>query len=413
MGRLPLLRPLAERNFRLLWMGESVSVFGNFFQMIALAWVVLELTGSGLTLGSVLMAAAIPRALFMLFGGVLSDRVPPRLVMLVSNTAQGVIVALLALLVFSQTAEMWHLYVLMVMFGTVGAFFMPAMMTMIPHLVSRDRLEAANSLVMATSQLSGFIGPAAAGFVVAAVGSAAAMGVDAATFAFATVALLLMRSVPLRAQRTQPTDEHGEPTPRRNALTDLKEGFRYTWNTPAIRAILPMIAVINFCFVGPIDVGLAWLAHSRFEEGAAGLGIMLSVFSGAAVVGALLAGSIKTRHLGIIFTVIVGVMGTGLGFIGVAPTLLVTCVLLGAIGMVNSFIGVMALAWFQRTVRTDMLGRVMSLIMFASAGLAPISLALGGWLADLNATLMFAGAGGLTVVTCLCMATSRAIRRID
>jgi hypothetical protein len=265
---------------------------------------------------------------------------------------------------------------------------------------------------MATSQLSGFVRPAAAGFVVAAVGSAAAVGVDAVTFAFAAVALLLMRGVPLRAQRTQPADENGEPTPRSSALADLKDGFRYAWNTPAIRAVLPVIAVINFCFVGPIDVGLAWLAHSRFEQGAVGLGTMLSVFGGASVLGALLAGSIKTRRLGVIFTVIVGVIGAGLGLVGVASNLPVTCVLLGAIGVVNSFINVMALAWLQRTVRPDMLGRVMSLVMFASAGLAPVSLALGGWLVDLNATLMFAGAGSLTVVTCLFMAASPAIRGI-
>ena len=149
-------------------MGESISVFGNFFMLIALAWVVLEATGSGLALGTVMMAAAIPRAVFMLFGGVVSDRLSPRLVMLVSNTAQGVLVALLAFLVFAGTVELWHLYILMVIFGIVGAFFLPAMMTMIPRLVSKDRLEAANSLVIATSQLSAFIGPASAGFVVAA-----------------------------------------------------------------------------------------------------------------------------------------------------------------------------------------------------------------------------------------------------
>ena len=413
MGRIPLLRPLAERNFRLLWMGESVSVFGNFFHMIALAWVVLEVTGSGLALGTVMMAAAIPRALFMLFGGVLSDRVSPRLVMMVSNTAQGALVGLLSLLVFSQTMEMWHLYVLAVIGGIVGAFFMPAMMTMIPRLVSKDRLAAANSLVIATSQLSGFAGPAAAGFVVAAVGSAAAMGVNAATFAFAAVALLLMRGVPLRGRSVQLTDGSGEPTQRNSAFADMKNGLSYVWGTTELRAILPAVAVINFCFVGPIDVGLAWLAHERFAGGAADLGIMLSVFGGAAVVGALLAGSIRPRHRGIIFTITFGVMGTGLGLVGLAPNLLVTCLILGVIGMVNSFVNVMAIAWLQGMVRPDMLGRVMSLVMLASAGLAPVSLALGGWLADLNATLMFAGAGGLTVVTCLFMMTSRAIRSID
>ena len=411
--RFPLLQPLAGRNFRLLWLGESVSVFGNFFQMIALAWVVLEATGSGLALGTVMMAAAIPRAVFMLFGGVVSDRLSPRLVMLVSNTAQGVLVALLALLVFAGTVELWHLYVLMVIFGIVGAFFLPAMMTMIPRLVSKDRLEAANSLVMATSQLSAFIGPAAAGFVVAAAGSAVAMGVDAVTFAIASVTLLLMRGISLRRRSTQSNEELAGSASQNSALSDMKEGLRYTWNTPEIRVLLPVIAVINFCFIGPIDVGLAWLAHQRFAEGAAGLGIMLSVFGGTAVFGALLAGSIKMRHLGIVFTVITVVIGAGLGLIGVAPDLLVTCVLLGMMGIVNSFLNVRAIAWLQRMVRPDMLGRVMSLVMFASMGLAPGSLALAGWLVDLNYIAMFVVAGGLTMLTGLFMAASRTIRAID
>ena len=411
--RFPLLQPLADRNFRLLWLGESVSVFGNFFQMIALAWVVLEATGSGLALGTVMMAAAIPRALFMLFGGVVSDRLSPRLVMLVSNTAQGVLVALLALLVFAGTVELWHLYILMVIFGIVGAFFLPAMMTMIPRLVGKDRLEAANSLVMATSQLSSFIGPAAAGFVVAAVGSAAAMGVDAATFAFASATLLFMRGVSLRRRSIQANEELTGPAGQSSALSDMKEGLRYAWNNPEIRALLPVIAVINFCFAGPIGIGLAWLAHQRFVEGAAGLGIMLSVFGGTAVFGALLAGSIKMRHLGIVFTVIVVVIGAGLGLIGVAPNLPVTCLILGIIGIVNSFLNVRAIAWLQRMVRPDMLGRVMSLVMFASMGLAPVSLALAGWLVDLNYMVMFVVAGGLTMLTGLFMAASRTIRTID
>jgi MFS family permease len=411
--RFPLLQPLAGWNFRLLWMGESISVFGNFFMLIALAWVVLEATGSGLALGTVLMAAAIPRALFMLFGGVVSDRLSPRLVMLVSNTAQGVLVALLAFLIFAGTVELWHLYILMVIFGIVGAFFLPAMMTMIPRLVSKDRLEAANSLVIATSQLSAFIGPAAAGFVVDAAGGAVAMGVDAATFAVATVTLLLMRGISLRRRSTQANEEMAGPAGQNSAFYDMKEGLRYAWNNPEIRVLLPVIAVVNFCFTGPIEVGLAWLAHQKFVEGAAGMGIMFMVFGGTAVFGALLAGSIKMRHLGIVFTVIVIVIGAGLGLVGVAPNLPVACVLLGIMGIVNSFLNVRAIAWLQRMVRPDMLGRVMSLVMFASMGLAPVSLALAGWLVDMDHTVMFAIAGGLTMLTGLFMATSRTIRAID
>jgi MFS family permease len=222
-----------------------------------------------------------------------------------------------------------------------------------------------------------------------------------------------MRGISLRRRSTQANEEMAGPAGQNSAFYDMKEGLRYAWNNPEIRVLLPVIAVVNFCFTGPIEVGLAWLAHQKFVEGAAGMGIMFMVFGGTAVFGALLAGSIKMRHLGIVFTVIVIVIGAGLGLVGVAPNLPVACVLLGIMGIVNSFLNVRAIAWLQRMVRPDMLGRVMSLVMFASMGLAPVSLALAGWLVDLNHTVMFAIAGGLTMLTGLFMATSRTIRAID
>jgi len=411
--RLPLLQPLANRNFRLLWIGESVSVFGNFFYAIALAWVILEETGSGLALGTIMMAAAIPRALFMPFGGVLTDRMSPRMVMVTSNALSAVLVGLLAFLIFSGNIALWQLYLLSVIFGAVSAFFLPAMMTMVPRLVSKDKLEPSNSLVIGAQQISGLFGPVAAGFVVAAVGGAAAMGIDAATFVFATITLLLMSAVKMKTRPAHSDGESDQPEKNKGTFAEIKDGLKYAWGNPMLRAMIPAIAVINFCIVGPVDIGLASLAHDYFGGEASDLGIMLSVFGGSAVIGALLAGSIKVNQRGIITIVIMAVEGIGLGLLSLAQNVLQASLFLGVMGAMMGYVNVMLIAWLQGTTRTDMLGRVMSLVMFASMGLQPVSLALAGWLVDVGHVYMFVGAGSLILVTSFFMAKSRTIRTFD
>lgn len=411
--RFRLFRPLEERNFRLLWLGESVSVFGNHFHALAVTWVVLDvLEAPGLALGTVMMASAIPRALFMLFGGVVSDRLSPRRVMLISNAGLFVLTVGLGLLVFAHsrelyTLELWHLYILAVVAGVVGAFFLPAMMALIPRLLGRDKLEAGNALVMGTTELAGLVGPAAGGVVIAAVGTAAAFGVDAATFAVAVVALLLMRQLPAMA-RSSGAQAAGVGS----ALSDIKEGFRYAWSQPGIRAFLPAIAVVNLCVAGPIGVGLPVLVHDLTGE-AVTLGIVMAVAGGGGLLGTLLAGSIKLRHRGIVLIMIFIVSGGGLALLSLTDNVWSLSLLVGAAAIGNGLANVMLIAWFQGVTRPDMLGRVMSLLMFASAGLVPVSLALAGWLADLSYAFMFASAGGLIVLMGFYLATNRSVRAID
>jgi hypothetical protein len=418
ISRFRLFRPFESRNFFLLWLGESVSVFGNQFHALALTWVVLDiLKAPGLVLGTVLMASAIPRAVFMLFGGVLSDRLSPRRVMLVSNAGLCIIAAGLAFLVFAHTRgtftlEIWHLYVISIVFGIVAAFFIPAMMTMIPRLLDRERLEAGNSLVMGTMELSGLVGPAAAGIVVAAVGTAVAFGVDAATFAFATVTLLLMRGLVPRPQQEVVGSALTEPVRKDSALADIRDGFRYAWGQPGMLAQILAIAVANFCIVGPIAVGLPVVVHRLTPEPTA-LGMVMAVAGAGGLFGTILAGAIRLRHRGVVLITTFIVAGGGFALLGIMPDILSIALLVGAAAIGNGLVNVILIAWFQGTTRTDMLGRVMSLLMFASAGLQPVSLAMAGWLVDLNYTVMFAGAGGLIVLTGFYLATNSMVRAID
>jgi MFS family permease len=386
-----LLQPLRERDFRLVFTGETISVLGDQFQFVALAWLALQITGSGLALGTVLMTAAIPRAGFMLVGGAFSDRFSPRTLMLVSNLIRGVVVAVIAALVLTGRAELWHLYVLAAIFGVVDAFFYPALNTIIPMLVPARLLAPANAVIQGSAQVMGLIGPALAGAVIALLATGSAFVVDAASFGVAALADYLVRG----GQRAAPPSSEA----RESVLASIRGGLRAAWADPAVRATLILIAAVNLAFTGPVSVGMPWLAEQRFNGGSAAFGILLSAWGGGALVGSVIGGSItQVPRFGSVVLAVSFAIGIGLGLLGIAPTVPVALAILVPTGVLIGFVNVQYIAWLQRRVAEELRGRIMSLVMLAAVGLGPVSLAVAGAMLDLGlATLMYAVAGGIII----------------
>ena len=210
---------LRIRDFRLLWGSEAISLIGDQFHIVALSWLVIDLTRSGLALGVVLIASGIPRAVMLLPFGVLADRRPPRTLMLVAHLARGVIVGAMAALVLSDTTSLPLLALLGAAFGAVDALYLPAQQAFLPRVVDGDRLPSANALLQGTLQLTSIVGPPLAGALIAVVGTGTAFVVDTASFLLASVVVLMISSrgaVPVRASsRAQVDARHatGEPAP--------------------------------------------------------------------------------------------------------------------------------------------------------------------------------------------------------
>ena len=387
-----LVQPLRIRDYRLVLLGQMVSVLGDQFHFVALAWLALQLTGSGLALGTVLMTAAIPRAVFMLLGGAFSDRFSPRTLILVSNLIRGAVVAVVAALVLSGRAELWHLYVLAGVFGVVDAFFYPALNTIVPMIVPNRLLPPANAALTGSVQVMGLIGPALAGATIAAVQTGPAFLVDAASFGIAAAAVFLVRG-------GRHTASHATEAPPDGLLASIGVGIRAAWADPAVRGTLVLITAFNLGFNGPIGVGLAWLAEVRFDDGPGAFGLLFSAWGGGALLGAIIGGSMGLpRRFGHILMVIAVALGIGLGLVGLAPNVGVALALLGVMGVLVGMTNVLYISWLQRRVAADLRGRVMSLVMLASVGLAPVSLAAAGALIDLGAaTLMFGVAGSIVL----------------
>jgi MFS family permease len=403
-SRWALIQPLGVRDFRLLFSGESISLLGDQFHFVALAWLTLQLTGSGVALGTVLMTAAIPRGLFMLVGGALSDRISPRSLMFASNGLRTVGVAIIAALVLSGQAHLWQLYVVALIFGTVDAFFHPALNTIVPMLVSEGLLSPANALVQIMQQLSGLIGPAIAGVAVAALNTGPAFAFDAVSFAVATLTIWLVRGGRRAAPAaTEGQDASAGQAPAGGLLANIASGIAYSWRDPAIRSLVLLVAATNLAFTGPLLVGLPYLADTRFVGGAAAFGVIIAAFGAGALGGAILAGSLRhVPRLGLVVLLIASAMGIGLAVLGSLPNVLLAVIFMAAIGVGSGFVNVRIIAWLQARTPEAMRGRVMSLVLLGAVGLTPVSLAVSGVIIDVGAvSMMFAVAGAIIVVSSL------------
>ena len=400
------IRPLANRNFRLLWLGETVSLLGDQFYFIALPWLVLQLSGSLLAFGTILMVEGIPRAVFMLLGGVVTDRLSPRVVMIVSNLLRLGITILLTLVVAGQLIQLWLLYVMAFCFGLVDAFFHPAYRAMIPLIVDDDHLQASNSLMQAASQLVQIVGPGVAGVLVLNAGVVLSFAFDAVTFLFTSIMLLLMHP------SAQPKNQTSRDATlkRHSMLAEIGEMFAYIRHDRLLTTLILVVAAINLLFVGPLVVGSATLSKVRFAEGSAAYGAMLSTFSIGVLIGTLTAGAVRLKQAGLISLLLVAAEGVFMVGVGYASTLGLVCGLWLLIGFGAGFGSLNFITLTQKRVAKDMLGRFMSLIVLTEVGLTPISNALAGMLADWNVTALFVVAGVVLTLTTLLAAMNGNLR---
>src|SRR5918995_7420128 len=223
---LPFWMPLEARPFRRLWAGSGLSMVADQAFLVALTWLVLRVTGSGAELGLVLAVASIPGTILTPAGGVLSDRYSPALIMIWTSAGRVLLLALLTVLILADATRIWHVYVIAAGLSALDAFYYPASMSIVPTLVDRARLSAANALTQAAEQVSSIFGPALAGALLALVGLGASFGATAVLFLIATA---LFGAV---ARAAKPSGAEASDVPEEGqsgARIEFSEGVRYVW----------------------------------------------------------------------------------------------------------------------------------------------------------------------------------------
>jgi MFS family permease len=409
---------LSNRNFKFLWIGEGISLIGDQFYMIALPWLVLQLTGDALKMSTVLALAGIPRALFMLVGGAITDRFKPRRVMMVSNILRMGLVAILAVLVVSSVIQVWMLYAFALVFGLVDAFFFPAQNAIVPGLVDEDQLQTANAIIQGTMQLSLFVGPVLAGYMISVLDNSAANQVSASLhgigIAFAVDALSFLASA-IALWQIQAGERSHINEEDISIWESILAGLVYVWNDVTLRTFFFIIAMMNFLVTGPISVGIPVLANSKLADGAAAFGILMSAYGGGSLLGIALAGTLPKppeKRMGILLGIVSSGIGLGVMGLGLITTTPAGAILTLFTGASNGYVAITFITWLQKRTKKEMIGRIMSLLMFSSAGFGPISVMITGAVIDLNLSGVFLTAGGLMSLSVLVMILNPDIRSI-
>lgn len=421
VGGQSMVEIVRGREFRLFWIGQGIARLGDQFYLIALPWLVLQLTGDALAMGAVLAVASIPRAIFMLVGGALTDRFSSRTLMLYSDILRVLLVAALAGLVLTASIELWIVYLFALTFGLVDAFFYPALNAMVPHLVKSDQLQAGNAIVQGTGQLALFAGPVLAGLLIAVLDGGGASGTNpdmlgigvafafnSFTFLVSVVSLWLMKG----DQAKQPASVAGQAE---NLWTAIRESISFVGHDVVLRSFFLITAAITLLINGPMGIGVPMLAETRFPEGAAAFGIIMSAFGGGMLLGTMLAGMLPKpapSRFGQMLLLVTSGLGIGMAALGfVSSTGLAAVVGLG-MGLANGYIVVLFITWLQNRTPAAMLGRMMSLLMFSLVGLSPISTALAGALVKIDLTMLLAGAGTALALLTLASMANPDLRRM-
>lgn len=394
------MHPLKHGPFRRLWIGSAISLLGDQFYLVALPWVVLQTTGSAIAMGTILMAAAIPRAVLMLMGGAVADRISPRRVLLGTALGRTLVVGAGGALLWCGVLRTWELYVLGFAFGVADAFSLPASSAFMPSIVGREQLVAANSVMQTTAQLTTIAGPAPAGLVITALGAAWAFVIDAISFLFIIAALWTLPDPP-RAE-----------SPRKPAMwTSVPEGIRYVRRDVALSSLMLLAAMLNVCISGPMSVGLAYMAKAQFGSPAA-FGFAVSSLAAGGLAGALLAGLVKVKRRGPLLLAASATIAVCLAALGVLSQLTAIGAVLVVMAACAAVTNIHLASWVQGRVDLAVRGRVVSVLMFSVVGLQPLSLVAAGLLAAWSLKGMFVVAAAALLTITIAGATRSSVRAI-
>jgi MFS family permease len=401
-----LFASLRTRAFALLWTGQTISRLGDSLYRIALAWWVLEETGSATAMSTVLVFSFTPMLIFLLIGGVAVDRLPRFRVLFASDVLNGATIAAVSILAATGRLEIWHVYVASALSGLAEAFFYPAYAASVPQIMPSESLPSANSLTGLSFQITGVFGPAVGAALVALGGTPAAFGLDSLSF-FASAACM----APLLSIALPRTDDLTSRSPLLDLRDGLTEVVAHTW----LWLSIAFFSLVNVVDSGPRNVAMPFLIHDHLGLDVGALGAVTSSIAIGSVAAAVFVGRYsRLRRRGLLLYASEAMMGSMLILFGRVPSLYA---LMAAAFVYGVGISTGSLVWtnmLQEMVPQERLGRVSSIDALGSFVFLPLGFAFAGMLSDrVGPANVFILGGGAVLVLAACMFLVPSIRRLD
>lgn len=384
-------RSLRNRNYRLFYVGQLVSLSGSACQMVALSWVVYRLTGSAVTLGAVTGLSLLPMLLAGPWGGLLADRFDKRRLLVAANAFLAAVAAVLAAITLLGTPRVWQLCVLAFLSGLGMAVEIPTRQAFVNELVGPDQLPNAIGLNSALFNASRILGPALAAALLALVGGGWCFVANAVTYLVVIVAYRRMRSEELR------------PADRQEASRgQVREGVRYAWGEPVLRRTLLMVGVVAlFSFNFPVLLPV--LAERAYGGGSSLYSTLTATMAAGSVVGALVVAG-RRRPTDRVLLVTGLASGVLLAAAAATTWLLLVLPLLALAGGAGIAFFSTANARIQLVAAGELRGRVMALYSLVFLGSMPIGAPVVGWVAQRFGAQVALGGGGLIAATAVAVA---------
>jgi MFS family permease len=366
-----MLRPLRHRDFALLWSGMTISLLGDGMYFVAIAWQVLEIDNRPTAMSYVGVAWVVPQIVLMVFGGVLTDRIERRRMMMAADLIRAAAVGAIGVLAVTGALELWHVVALVVLFGIGDAVFWPAFTAIVPEIVPAEELVQANSLDHFVRPATRLVGPALGGVVVATVGPGTAFLVDAGTFLVSFVALLAVSARPMAKS------EHVQ-----SALRDIREGFAFVRRETWLWGTLVMAAFGNFA-TSAMFVLVPYVVKTELGGGAEEFGLIATFGAIGGLVGSIVLGQLGLPRRHIVLMLVSWAVGVGCiagyGIASAVPQMWIFAAVSGVAMTVGSVI------WgtlMHSLVPKELLGRVSAFDWTVSIALTPVAYAVLGPLGE-------------------------------
>ncbi|HIV57030.1 MAG TPA: MFS transporter [Candidatus Stackebrandtia faecavium] len=363
-------RSLRVRNYRLFSIGQLTSLLGRWMQILAVDWVVLDLSGnSGTALGVVTTFQFAPVLLLSLYGGKLADRYDKLRMLITANTSWFLLSTALAIDLLAGTAQLWHIYIFAVTMGTIQALENPIRQSFVSELVGTKLLPNALSLSSATFSGARIVGPAIAGGLIAVFSSGIVISINALAYVAPVVCLLMVDRRKLVGIRPPAKD------------TRIREAMVYTWRrSDLMLALVLMFAVGGLGFNFPITLSL--MSKSVFHTGAETFGVLTTMLAIGALGGALVSSKRSQRPTAHILIGSAAAFGVLEILSGIAPNFWTACLVLIPTGFMMTFVAQAANQRIQLGVDADHRGRVMSLYALVFIGSTPLFAPIIGVLSE-------------------------------
>jgi len=388
MLRLPrMFRSIENRNYRLYFFGQLVSLLGSWLQSVAQAWLVYRLTGSSFQLGLVVFVGQAPLLFLCPIGGLIADRYPRRRAVVATQTTSMLLAFTLAALTLLGHVQIWQILAVVALQGIINAIDVPTRQALVSEIVETDNLLNAVALNSSIFSNASSVAPVIAGFLVATIGEGWCFALNGATYLAVIAGLLMMR-----------LEEHRNDRGTQSALSRMREGFHFVHDTAPIRRILIALAIVSL-LGAPFTLLMPIFADKILHTGPRGLGLLMSANGVGSLIGSLLLAS-RRGLTGLGRWIVFGSAGFGAALIlfSLSRSLPLSLMILSAAGFCMFYEITASNTLIQAMSPNALRGRVIAILSMLILGVAPFGALSAGFLAEHFGAPLTVAVGGLACV---------------